>query len=80
MTAITFTAKAAAYDVAGIAKAATEHAQQRNGLFVRILRSLQQSRMREARRVIARYAHLLPEGQKASDVLPFIAAGLAHFD
>jgi hypothetical protein len=63
----------ATYDVAGFANAATETAPQRKGLFVGILRSLQQSRMREARRVIAMYAYLLPEGQKATDVLPFIA-------
>jgi hypothetical protein len=70
MTAITFTAKASA----------TENAPQRKGQFVRILRSLQQSRMHEAHRVIVKYAHLLPEGQNAADVLPFIAADQAHLD
>ena len=70
MTAITFTDQAAV----------TENAPQRIGPFVRILRSLQQSRMHEARRVIVNYAHLLPEGQNAADVLPFIAADQAHLD
>jgi len=63
---------AATYDVASFANAATENAPQRNGLFGRILRSLQQARMHQARRVIVKYAHLLPEGQKAADVMPFI--------
>jgi hypothetical protein len=67
------------YCVAGFAKAATENAPQRKGLFVRILHSLQQSRIHEARRVIVKYAHLLPEGQKAANVLPFVAADHAHF-
>jgi hypothetical protein len=66
------------YDVAGLANAATENAQQRIGLFVHILRALQKSRIRDARRVIENYAHLLPDGQKAADVLPFIASDQAH--
>jgi hypothetical protein len=65
------------YDVAGFANAATEKTSKRKSLFVRILHAVQQSRMEHARRVIAMYAHLLPEGQKASDVLPFIAADQA---
>ena len=69
MTAITFTANAA-----------TENATQRKGLFVGILHSLQQSRMHEARRVIVKFAHLLPEGQNAADVLSFIAADQAYLD
>jgi hypothetical protein len=44
------------------------------------LRSLQQSRIHEARRAIVRYAHLLPEGQKAADVLRFIAADQTDSD
>jgi hypothetical protein len=51
----------ATYDVAGLANAATKNAPQRKGLFVRIFHSVQQSRMEQARRVIARHAHLLPE-------------------
>lgn len=79
MTAITFTANAATYDVAAVADAATENAPQSKGLLVRILRSPQQSLMHEKRRVIVRYAHLLPEGH-AADVLRFIAADQAHLD
>lgn len=69
---------ATTYDIAGFANAVSENAPKRKGLFGHILHSLQQSRMREARRVIANYAHLLPDSQKAADVLPFIAADQAH--
>jgi hypothetical protein len=68
---------ATTYDVAGFTNAATENAPQRKGLFGHILHSLQQSRIHHARRVIVTYSHLLPEGQKAADVLPFIAADQA---
>jgi hypothetical protein len=51
----------ATYDVAGLVNASTKNAPQRKGLFVRIFHAVQQSRMDHARRVIAKYAHLLPE-------------------
>jgi hypothetical protein len=54
--------KTANSDVAGFTDAATKNAPQHNGPFVRIFHAVQQSRMEHARRVIARYSHLLPEG------------------
>jgi hypothetical protein len=62
---------AATYDVAGFAEDATETAP-RKGIFVRILHSLQKSQMDRARRMIVKYARLLPEGQKPADVMPFL--------
>jgi hypothetical protein len=49
------------YDIAGFASAATKNSSRRKGLFVRIFHAVQQSRMQQARRVIAEHAHLLPK-------------------
>ena len=65
-------------DVAGLANAAAENRSQRKGLLMRILHALQAVRAREARRVIIKYAHLLPDGVKPADILPFIASGQTH--
>jgi hypothetical protein len=75
-----------AFDVAGLANAASENASLRKELFrhmllppfKRILRALQDNRVRDARRVIVTYAHLLPEGVKPANVLPFIAIEDVH--
>jgi len=61
-------------DVAGLANGEAENASQRKGLFMQILRSLRETQVHNARRMIVMYAHLLPEGVKPADVLPFIAA------
>jgi hypothetical protein len=63
-----------ASDVADLANGATESASQRRGLFMRILRALHETRVREARRVFGTYAHLLPEGTKLTDVVSSIVA------
>jgi hypothetical protein len=65
-------------DIAGLAKAEAENSPQRKGLLIRILHALQASRSREARRVIIKYAHLLPDGVKPADILPFIASDQIH--
>jgi hypothetical protein len=65
-------------DVAGLANAAAENRSQRMGLHIRILHALQAARMCEARRVIIKYAHLLPDGAKPADILPFIASDQTH--
>jgi hypothetical protein len=66
-------------DVASFANGATEKKSQRTGLFVRILRALHENRAREARRVIIKYAHLLPEGVKLTDVSFSVMVDQVHF-
>lgn len=66
-------------DVTGLANAAAANASLPKGLFMCSLRALQISRAREARRVIVTYAHLLPEGVKPANVIPFIATDQVHF-
>jgi hypothetical protein len=78
---VTFTS-----DVAGLADAAAGNASPRKELFRHMsrllfrsaLRALRENRVRAARRVIVTYAHLLPEGVKPADVLPFIASDQVH--
>ena len=61
-------------EVAGFTKAEKEKPYQGKGLFRNILQALQKSRQHAARRVIINYAHLLPEGIKPVDLLPFISS------
>jgi len=67
------------YDVTGLANAAAAKASLPKGLFMCILRALQISRAREARRVIVTHAHLLPEGVRPANVIPFIATDQVNF-
>jgi hypothetical protein len=59
----------------------TRRAAKRKGLFARFYQALQEARMREARREIARYRHLMPDELeraayrldcRSEDSLPFV--------
>ena len=61
-------------DVADFVDVAAEISSQRKGLLKHILHALHKSKELTARRVIIKYAHLLPEGVKPADILPFISS------
>ena len=61
-------------DAAAFVDVAEEIPSQHNGLLKHILHALHKSKELTARRVIIKYADLLPEGVKPADILPFISS------